>query len=211
MNYAQHRARADGRAVIVDRGMLGERGSTFSVLTVCSVNRYRSPLAEHLLRQSLQQRGLDWDVRSAGIAATPGEAMEPQVEAILVERGIEVRDWRSTRLEPSLINSADLILTADKVQRRQVVLLNAAGVRRTFTLLNFARLASIVPSLRNGTPVNSGADLLKATVEARAHLQPAQPDAENIADPARGPLRAVRDCAAVISLAVDQITAAISK
>lgn len=194
---------------MVDRGKSSGARSPFSILTVCYANRFRSPLAEHLLRHSLQSRGLMWEVRSAGTVATSGEAMDPRVRRILERRGIEVSEWRSSVIDRPMLDSADLVLTADHARRREVVLLNPGSLGHTFTLLQFARLASVVPLVRDCAPLDSGVALLDAAVEARSHLQPVPAGVEDIADPAGRSVGALRECAEVISAAVDQMMKAL--
>ena len=61
----------------------GRRTGPFSILTVCTGNICRSPLAEGLLRMVLG--GLDVTVQSAGTAALVGEPMTEQNQRIAAD------------------------------------------------------------------------------------------------------------------------------
>ena len=90
------------------------------ILIVCAANRFRSPLAEYLLRR-------DWaahqvEVVSAGIHAVSGPTAHPRALELAVDRGLlELTAHRTRRLTPSLIRAADLVLTMDQMQQREVL------------------------------------------------------------------------------------------
>lgn len=78
-----------------------------SVMFVCTANMCRSPMAEGLMRQQVEQRGEagDWRIGSAGAAALDGQAATPETVQVAAERGIDLKSHRSRattreRLEP---------------------------------------------------------------------------------------------------------------
>jgi protein-tyrosine-phosphatase len=86
-------------------------GTTYNLLFVCTGNTCRSPMAEAVARDVLEQRG--WthvDVRSAGVAAAPGHAASALAVAVAAERGLDLSAHVSQQLTPELIAWADLIL-----------------------------------------------------------------------------------------------------
>lgn len=83
------------------------------ILFVCTGNTCRSPLAEHLLRHLAGER---FEVKSAGLAAFPGQEAAQHVQALLDERGIPV-DHRSQPVTPELMAWADLVLTMTDAHR----------------------------------------------------------------------------------------------
>lgn len=56
------------------------------ILFVCTGNTCRSPMAEGLLRKLAKERGIDLEVRSAGVSAISGTSISRHVAAILAGR-----------------------------------------------------------------------------------------------------------------------------
>lgn len=84
----------------------------FRILFVCTGNTCRSPLAERLARRELEKRG--WlgrmEVRSAGVAALPGQGASEGSITVARESGLELEDHRANLLTPEFAAGADLIL-----------------------------------------------------------------------------------------------------
>ena len=117
---------------------------SFSILTVCSGNICRSPLAEQLLRAGLAD--LDGvTVSSAGTIAMVGSGMPAEAQALAVRFGVpDAADHVGRQLDEQAIRDADLVLGLAREHRRSVVELVPAATRRTFTLREFAHLAASV-------------------------------------------------------------------
>lgn len=77
------------------------------ILFVCTGNTCRSPMAEYLLRH---KAGEKYEVKSAGLAAFPGQDAAENVKQLLNEQGILV-DHKSQPVTPELMEWADLVLT----------------------------------------------------------------------------------------------------
>lgn len=79
------------------------------ILTVCTGNICRSPMAEYLLRQQL---GPDSEgrVSSAGVYATNGQPASEEAVRALAERGIDASAHRSRMLTRPMAEEADYIL-----------------------------------------------------------------------------------------------------
>ena len=113
------------------------------ILTVCTGNICRSPLAELLLASRLADVGAR--TRSAGVRAAPAAAMTPEAIALAVANGVAepaARAHLSRRLTESMLRSPDLILAMDRGHRREIAELAPSRLRSTFTVREFARLAS---------------------------------------------------------------------
>ncbi|MFB6609732.1 low molecular weight phosphatase family protein [Agromyces sp. NPDC056379] len=117
---------------------------TFRILTVCSGNICRSPLAEQLLRNGLADvEGVS--VGSAGTIAMVGERMPPEAAALAARFGAtDAAAHRARQLDEQLIRDADLVLALAREHRRFVVETVPAATRTTFTLREFAHLAASV-------------------------------------------------------------------
>jgi protein-tyrosine phosphatase len=86
-----------------------------SVLFVCSANRIRSPMAELLFRQIMQDApdGQTWRIESAGTWAMEGLPVMPLAAITLAELGLDGRGHRSRCVDGDLLREFDLILTME--------------------------------------------------------------------------------------------------
>lgn len=186
----------------------------FTVLTVCSANRCRSPMAEALLaRALLKGHPDDFAVASAGFGPS-GAPAESEVIEVMAEIGFDVAYHRSTTISTSMLAEADLVLAMTRQHVMEIALLEECAWPKTFLLAEFASLADtqvgddtgIDPC---GEPTAAG-DALRQRV-ARLHLGRrradllAMPTSLEIGDPVGGPMRgyrATRDRIAGLSASV---------
>lgn len=117
---------------------------TFRILTVCTGNICRSPLAEQLLRRGLS--GVEGvSVGSAGTMAMVGDGMPPLAAALASRLGVmDAALHRARQLDEQLVRDADLVLALSREHRRAVVQAVPAATRIAFTLREFAHLAASV-------------------------------------------------------------------
>jgi len=96
------------------------------VVFVCSGNTCRSPMAEHLLRDRLNERGLSGiEVTSAGVAATEGRPAAAEALKILRDHGIEsIHSHQSRPITDVEINENDLVLTMTRGHMKKLDYLN---------------------------------------------------------------------------------------
>jgi protein-tyrosine phosphatase len=176
----------------------------FSVLAVCTGNLHRSVLTEHVLDAAARRRGLDWTVRSAGVAAVPGQPLDPRTEQVLRRARIPVQPhWTTRQVTSTVVGAADLILVAAHEHRREVAELDPAALPRVFLLRQFARLSTAVRA--SGAIVSSGPELVAAADAARSRLQPVPPGHDDITDPFGRSNRVLLACLRDIQAAVEQI------
>jgi protein-tyrosine-phosphatase len=90
-----------------------------AVLFVCTANRIRSPLAEHLLRRHLAIDPLtaSWRVDSAGAWTFPDLPALSVATQAGAELGVDLSEHRSTCVEDLNLHRYDLILTMERGQR----------------------------------------------------------------------------------------------
>jgi protein-tyrosine phosphatase len=121
---------------------------TFTVLTVCSANICRSPLMTITLERSLfsQRFGNDVIVHSGGANAAVGDPACAEIARLTRSNGMLSRVLelhRSRPLTDEMIESADLILAADRRLRSDVVKrARPMSFNRMFTLREAAQLAA---------------------------------------------------------------------
>ncbi|MFL6173528.1 MAG: hypothetical protein ACJ716_11625 [Marmoricola sp.] len=113
----------------------------FRVLFVCIGNVCRSPVGERLLASRLPADR--FAVSSAGVGAMVGYAMSKYAAAELEGFGGSAKGFAARQLTPELIDEADLVLTATRDLRSQVLAENPGALRRTFTILEFAALSDM--------------------------------------------------------------------
>lgn len=112
----------------------------YRVLTVCTGNICRSPAAAAWLK-ALSDTSIT--VSSAGIRAVVGSGVQPYMANLMRQAGLPVDGFAARQLTPGLIKEADLVLAMTGEHRRWVVDRVPAAIRRTFTLVELARLAQL--------------------------------------------------------------------
>lgn len=162
----------------------------FTILTVCTGNICRSPLAEQLLRSALAD--LPVRVHSAGTHALVGHGMPEPSLVIAGELGvIDAADHASQQLIAEHVKEADLILAMARDHRSQVVQFDPRATRRAFTVRELARIVGEVQDEDlNLDATASVPDRLRAAVQAATlnrgmALPAATPDGDDVIDPYR--------------------------
>lgn len=110
------------------------------VLVVCTGNVCRSPYIERLLAQALAP--YDVEVESAGTHALAGEPMAEGSARLLRRSGVVADDFVARQLTPAIVQSADLVLTATREHRRDVVRMTPRALRHTHALADFSDLVA---------------------------------------------------------------------
>ena len=168
----------------------------FSILTVCSGNICRSPLAEQLLRAGLA--GVpDVRVSSAGTIGMVGYPMDAQAAELAVRFGITDSAQHVAReLNEEHIADAQLIFAMSRDHRRAIAELVPRAARRTFTIREFARIAAEITDDDLASvaelPSDDTTGRLAATVAVVGSMRgmagpPASPDDDDVIDPYRRP------------------------
>lgn len=168
--------------------------ATFEILTVCTGNICRSPLAEQILRSGLADIPRV-SVSSAGVYALVGNPMTPEAAALSAEFGGLGADHHVARdLSPTIVDASALVFAMSREHRRSIVELRPRAARTTFTLREFARLADGITDEELGyaaaLPLDAVPERLTEAVLAvgarRGVVErPADPADDDIIDPYR--------------------------
>ncbi len=171
------------------------------ILTVCTGNICRSPVAERLLQAGLDQvRPGTFEVRSAGTRAMVGEPMQPPSAEIAETFGGSADGFAARQLTAEILRETDIVLAMASSHRGEVLQLDASLLKRTFTIREFARLLGALeerdaqgdsPAGTEAADVGSLWRGLPARLASVRHLALAADAADNdVIDPyRRGPER----------------------
>jgi protein-tyrosine phosphatase len=183
----------------------------FGILYVCSANLCRSVLAERLTLLWIENRpGLSDDrftVSSAGTDAVPGNDMPSRVARYLRRRGASTESFASRRLSPTLVEQADMVLTASRIERDRVIATVPTARSRTFTINELARLAPLAVTDESGSALDVGTrarSIMATALTLRGRIAGHDGRDDDVPDPKRGRGSFTR-CAASIDCAVDTI------
>lgn len=186
----------------------------FEIITVCTGNICRSPLAEQLLRQRLAD--LPGTVRSAGTYGLDDVAMPAEAQKLAIQYGVApdvAAAHRARPLTAAVLGSPDLILAMAREHRRSIVEIAPARLRSAFTLREFARLAADATDADILAAAGAHADpsaRLRAGVAAVAARRgmtapPASPDDDDIVDPYRRSWATYERAGEQLVPAIDQV------
>ena len=106
----------------------------FRLLFVCTGNTCRSPMAEVIARNEIEQRGWNSvDVRSAGIAAFDGAGASSGASRASEAHGLDLTGHRATFLTKEVVTWADLILVMSTSHFMSVTELGAGEISSLIT------------------------------------------------------------------------------
>jgi protein-tyrosine phosphatase len=165
----------------------------FRVLFVCIGNVCRSPVGERLLAARLPRAR--FEVASAGVGAMVGYAMSRYAAEELRACGGDPIGFAARQLTADLLDVADLVLTATRELRSQVLAEAPGALRRTFTILEFAALLELA----------EGATPAELVAWAGAHRSMAANVEQDVPDPYRRGAEEHARAARAIDAAVQQI------
>lgn len=168
-----------------------DSSSTIRILTVCTGNICRSPVAERLLQTGLDQISPGaFRVRSAGTRAMVGDPVQPISADMIRTYGGSPDGFAARQLTPQILRDTDLVLTMAATHRGEVMQMDASLLKRTFTIREFARMIEALEQRDGNGPPASDVPAFWRALPARAasvrHLALAQDASENdVVDPYR--------------------------
>jgi protein-tyrosine phosphatase len=191
----------------------------FRILYVSTGNVCRSPITERLTRLGLSERlggqqrpGLV--VESAGTWGHEGAPMEAHAAQVLAEYGADPGGFLGRELLDDHVIHADLVLTATRDHRAQVISMGHSAGLRTFTLKEFTRLVRAIdpttlPPLEDGVVLRARA-LVRAAAALRGWLLAPTAEADEVYDPYGAPLGFFRSVGDEIHQALDPVVTALT-
>lgn len=215
------------------RGIAGPGGDThppvppappFRILHVSTGNVCRSPITERLHRHALELRlggahsgGLM--VESAGTWGHEGAPMEAHAATVLTDYGADPAGFIGRELLDEHVIRADLVLTATRDHRAQVISMGHSAGLRTFTLKEFNRLVRAIdpatlpepdPDLPDGGLVERARALVGAAAALRGWLLAPNPESDEVYDPYGAPITFFRSIGDEINQALDPVVTALT-
>jgi len=176
--------------------MSGHAERPLQVLFVCTANISRSPYMELRAKATVGAVGATGvEFASAGVDGVDGYAMDPAMAAELESRGIDPSGFRSRRLAPAMVSSADLVLTAEARHRGVILDEHPAAARRVFT---FGQADLALARLDPGVSPESLVSVLAATRGAASASL-------DIVDPYRRGAEAAAACALIIDGLIERL------
>lgn len=167
----------------------------FEIMTVCTGNICRSPLAEQILRTGLA--GLPGTIVSAGTQGLAAAPMPAEAQRLATAYGVPAEMSSAHRSRPLFeqhLMSPDLVLGLSREHRRRAVEFAPSKLRYAFTVREFARLAADTPDEAIISAADGAGDDVKARLRAAVTtvgsrrgmiLPPEDPADDDVVDPYR--------------------------
>ncbi|QNN54045.1 hypothetical protein [Nocardioides mesophilus] len=136
-------------------------GRPMWVLFICTANICRSAYAEVLARHLLEAPGGlggrdAVQLASAGTHGFTGREMDPPMAEEARLRGADPGSFRSRPLTMSMVEQADVVLTAESMHRQFVLDERPELFRKIYTLGQLARTLDAVPADQPAAPGSTG-------------------------------------------------------
>jgi len=167
---------------------LPQAAAPFRVLVVSDRSTARGPAVQRLLGAHLRAGGGHADVvlGCAGVTAGAGDPMHPDTARALAELDVDAGGHVARRLTERRVAQADLVLTVSRDQLRAVTELRPDAARRTFPLLELARLAAAAEGGPTPPTLRARVTALDALRALPTRGNGGAGDADDVDDPADG-------------------------
>lgn len=168
---------------------------TFSIVFVCTGNRFRSPLGEAFVRRLTL--GFPVTTQSFGTLELKDAPALPEALEIGLQCGLDLSSHRTRYVGNASLDQIDLVLGFDETHIRRAVVDARAPRGRAFTLRGLARLLPAAETSPQKNVILRARDVLTQLEEMRAaELEPRRRD--DMRDPFGRSWNVYRDTAAEI-------------
>lgn len=174
----------------------------FQIVVICTGNRFRSPIAEQLLRLRLD--GQPVEVSSAGTLDLGAVPALPEALDLAPELGIDLLQHRTRHVASRPLGDADLVVGFERKHLAAAVVDGGARRERTFTLPELAALLRAADAPAGVDPRERARALVASADDVRNRVRTDAPPAE-VADPLGKTREQFRATAAAVGELVDQV------
>lgn len=141
--------------------------------------------------------------------------MEANAEAVLADFGADPSGFVGRELLDEHVIRADLVLTATRDHRAQVISMGHSAGLRTFTLKEFTRLVRAIDPATLPDPLDEGVverarALVRAAAALRGWLLAPNAEADEVYDPYGAPITFFRSIGDEIHQALDPVVTALT-
>ena len=185
-----------------------ERAATYNpwidavnVLFLCTGNICRSPMAEGVLRARLADRGINADVRSAGLTFD-GRPATPETVAVAARAGIDLSRHRSRVVDAAMIDRAGVVVGMERMHAREATVLGRDAFSRSFTLKELVRRGRASGARGAGEALDAW---LGRVAEGRRPTDLLDGGDDDVADPYRQSMAVYEQCFTDIAALVDEL------
>lgn len=137
-----------------------------NILTVCTGNICRSPVAEYLLRHEIAQAGRKADVRSAGIGALVDHPADETALKVMDELGVPMQAHRARQIKVEHTRWADLILVMQSHHLEYVLSMDPTARGKTFLMGHWSKREVPDPYRKGEAAHRAAYDLIRADAVA---------------------------------------------
>lgn len=169
-----------------------ERGTRFAVVLLCTGNRFRSPIAEGLIRS--YTAGIPVDVSSLGLAELGPVPPLPEALEEAERFDLDISEHRAKPLRGQDLRRADLVLGFERIHVATAVVEANARRELAFTLPELVGLVDGLEVTADGDPV-ARARRLVDLADQRRRAEPEVPLLPELGDPWGGPPELYRETA----------------
>jgi len=154
---------------------------TFRIAVICTGNRFRSPLAEYLLRRATA--GLPVEVESYGLLDTGAAPILPELEEHAAAAALDLSLHRSRGLAGVSLAPVDLVIGFERRHVAHAVVHAGARLDRTFSLPELVGLLEETAAPSGGDAPVGEASAAVARAAAARPVDPRRYPIPEIADP----------------------------
>lgn len=108
------------------------------IVTICSGNICRSPMAEGILKRKLQDRNIPAAIISAGTLGLVGHRAAEHARAVMQLWGFPIDEHRSQKISVPLLRMADYLIIMAPIHERAILQLDPTLKNRIVRLWEYA-------------------------------------------------------------------------